>query len=603
MNKTTSIFRELDPISVAVLSKRFDSVTTKMANTLLRTARSGVLNQARDFSTSIVTRDGELLTGAEALPIHTLSGADLMAKAMAEIHPDLRKGDAFLHNSPYHGCSHAADHTILVPVIDDNGVHHFTIWVKGHQADCGNALPTTYMSHARDVYEEGALIFPAVKVQQDYRDIVDVIRMCEMRIRVPEQWRGDYLASVGAARIGEREILTMADEYGWDALHAFSRQWLDYSERAMVAAIRKAPSGSASASSTHDHVPGAPAGGITIKTTVTIDAENAMVDVDLRENPDVMACGLNLSEACARTSAMMGVFYSLEDAVPTHAGAFRRIRVYLRDGCIIGGGKHPTSMSVATTNLADRVTCPVMRAFAKIRDGIGMAEAGAFFPASLGVISGVDHRRRDTPFMNQIFLLSTSGPASPRADGWLNFVHAGNAGMCLLDSVELDELHFPVVIRSRRILPDTEGSGRTTGAPAGYCEYGPARGGSLSVSFIADGSVNNAKGVRGGGDGAKSRNQRRRPGEEPEELSNCEHLTLNDGETVISYTPGGGGYGSPLDRPTQKVREDVLERRISRQRAEDVYCVILDADGQVDLPATERLRGARSAGQRDTAGS
>lgn len=595
MTKTTIASGDLDPVTVAVLSKRFDSITTKMANTLLRTARSGVLNQARDFSTSIVTRDGELLTGAEALPIHTLSGADLMAQAMKKIHPNLAKGDAFLHNSPYHGCSHAADHTILVPVIDDHGVHHFTIWVKGHQADCGDSLPTTYMSHARDVYEEGALIFPAVKVQDGYRDIDDIIRMCEMRIRIPAQWRGDYLASVGAARIGEREILAIAEEYGWETLHAFSRQWLDYSERSMIAAINKAPNGFAYATSTHDQVPGTPEGGITIKVKVTIDAKAAIVDVDLRENPDVMACGLNLSEACARTAAMMGVFYSLEDTVPTNAGSFRRIRVHLRDNCIIGGGKHPTSMSVATTNLADRVTCPVMRAFAKIKDGIGLAEAGAFFPASLGVISGTDHRRHDTPFMNQVFLLSTAGPASSRADGWLNFVHAGNAGMCLLDSVELDELHFPIFIRSRCIVFESEGAGRATGAPAGYCEYGPIQGGSLSVSYIADGSVNGAKGARGGHGGANSRNQLRRVSGEIVDLPNCEHLTLSSGETVISYTPGGGGYGSPLERLPSKVREDVLERRISRHRADAIYGVVIGDDGEVDHVATELSRKSREA--------
>ncbi len=96
--------RTLDPVTLAVLNKRFDSITTKMANTLLRTGRSGVLNLAKDFSTSIVTRDCELLTGAETLPIHVLSGADLMARSMLELHPVLRRGDAFLHNSPYHGC-------------------------------------------------------------------------------------------------------------------------------------------------------------------------------------------------------------------------------------------------------------------------------------------------------------------------------------------------------------------------------------------------------------------------------------------------------------------------------------------------------------------
>ena len=72
-----------------------------------------------------------------------------MARSMMDLHPDLKRGDAFLHNSPYHGCSHPADHTILVPVIDGKGVHHFTVWVKAHQADCGNGQPTTYMGHAQ----------------------------------------------------------------------------------------------------------------------------------------------------------------------------------------------------------------------------------------------------------------------------------------------------------------------------------------------------------------------------------------------------------------------------------------------------------------------
>ena len=50
-----------------------------------------------------------MLAMAESLPIHVMSGPDLMARDMKEIHPTLRRGDAFLHNSPYHGNSHAAD--------------------------------------------------------------------------------------------------------------------------------------------------------------------------------------------------------------------------------------------------------------------------------------------------------------------------------------------------------------------------------------------------------------------------------------------------------------------------------------------------------------
>ncbi len=582
--------KKMDPVTLAVLSKRFESITTKMANTLLRTGRSGVLNLAKDFSTSIVTRDCELLTGAETLPIHVLSGADLMARAMMDLHPELRRGDAFLHNSPYHGCSHPADHTILVPVIDEKGEHHFTVWVKAHQADCGNGQPTTYMGHARDVYEEGALIFPAVKVQEDYEDIEDVIRMCQMRIRVPVQWRGDFLAMIGAARIGEREVLQMAVEYGWDTLHTFAEEWFDYSEKVMISAVKKMPSGSATATSTHDPVPGTPPEGIPIKVKVSIDGKDARIEVDLRDNPDAMPCGLNLSEACARTGAMIAVFNSIEDPVPTNAGSFRRLKVHIREGCVAGGGKHPTSMSVATTNLADRVTNPTQRAFSKIKDGLGLAECGPIFPASLGVISGVDPRNGDEPFVNQIFLFDTGGAAAAKTDAWLTICHAGNSGMCFIDSVELDELHFPFLVDERRLVRDTEGAGRTIGAPSGYCEYGPVGGGELEVVYVADGAINNAKGTLGGLDGARIRNYHRRGDGELVELPACEDIVLKPGEKIVSYSAGGGGYGPPVERPAAQVRYDVEEGWISKERAREIYGLVLSEDGSVNEAATAARR-------------
>ena len=588
-NKTTS---SLDPVTLAVLNKRFEAATTKMANTLLRTGRSGVLNLARDFSTSIVTRNCELLSGAESLPIHHLSGADLMARSMIELHPELHRGDAFLHNSPYHGCSHPADHTILVPVIDDEGIHRFTVWVKAHQADCGNAQPTTYMGHARDVYEEGALIFPAVKVQENYQDIPDIIRLCEMRIRVPEQWRGDYLAMVGAARIGEREILAMAKEFSWEILHAFENEWLDYSEKLMIAAIGKMPAGSATATSTHDPVPGTPAEGIRILVKVKVDTESAMIEVDLRDNPDTLPCGLNLSEACARTGAMIGIFNSIDDPVPTNAGSFRRINVHIREGCIAGGGRHPTSMSVATTNLADRVTNPVQRAFSKIKDSIGLAECGPIFPASMGVISGFDPRNDNAPFVNQIFLMDTGGAAAAKTDAWLTICHAGNSGMCFIDSVELDELHFPILVKARYLVPDTEGAGRTIGAPSGFCEYGPSGGGTLEVAYVADGAINDAKGTLGGYDGAKIQNYLRNGDGEVEKLPACSDIILKPGETIVSYSSGGGGYGPPFERPAEKVKYDVEEGWITEERAEQVYGVVIDENGAIDEEATAKRRRA-----------
>ena len=435
---------EVSGVRLAILHKRMEGICRKMANTLFRTGRSGVLNTARDFSCCIVTADSQLLSTAESLPIHVLSGPDIMNNAMKKLHPNLSHGDAFLHNSPYHGCSHSADHTILVPVIDDVGQHRFTVLAKAHQADCGNSLPTTYMGAARDVYEEGALIFPAVRVQKNYVDNQDIIRMCQMRIRVPEQWWGDYLAMMGAARIGEREIVALSSEYGWDVLENFSADWFDYSELCMIKEIRRLPGGARTVISSHDPFPGAP-DGINVNTSVLVSPENSIIEVDLRDNQDCLPCGLNLSEACARTAAMVGIFNSVSHTVPPNAGSFRRIRLHLRQNCVVGIPQHPTSCSVATTNVADHVANGVQRAIAELGPGFGMAEAGSVLPPSMGVISGQNPRTGEL-FVNQLFLGFGGGSASAYLDAWVTIQHVGNAGICHQDSIELDELNFPIFV-------------------------------------------------------------------------------------------------------------------------------------------------------------
>ena len=303
-------------------------------------------------------------------------------------------------------------------------------------------------------------------------------------------------------------------------------------------------------------------------------------------------CGLNLSEACARTAAMIATFNSIEDPVPTNAGSFRRIDVLIREGCVAGGGKHPTSMSVATTNLADRVTNPTQRAFSEIKDGIGLAECGPFFPASMGVISGLDPRNDNAPFVNQIFMCDTGGAAAAKADAWLTICHAGNSGLCFVDSVELDELHFPVLVKTRQLVIDTEGAGRTRGAPSAVCEYGPIGGGKLEVSYITDGAINNAKGAVGGHEGAKPDNFRRLASGKLEELPNCATITLEPGESVRSHTAGGGGYGPPHERPIEQVAHDLAEGWITRKRAESVYGLAFDRDGEIDQLATAKRRAA-----------
>src|SRR6266851_5236846 len=324
----TPAARGLDPTLMAVLAHRFEAIVREMTNTLFRTGRSSIINMARDFSCSIITAEDELFAAAEGLQVHVL-GAGLQTRSMRELHPDLREGDAYLHNDPILGNTHTADHTILVPVFVD-GEHLFTASAKAHQADCGNAEPSTYMTYVEDVYAEGGLVFPCVKVQRDYEDIDDIIRMCRRRIRVPDVWYGDFLAAVGSARIGERRVKEVVARYGVDTIKAFVREWLDYSERVMDQAIRKLPAKRLHASGRHDPIPGLP-DGVAVNVTVDVKPDEGRVTFDLRENPDCIPFGLNVSEYCARGGCMIALLNCLSDDVPRNAGSFRRVEVLLPD--------------------------------------------------------------------------------------------------------------------------------------------------------------------------------------------------------------------------------------------------------------------------------
>ena len=95
-----------DPASgarLAILASRFDGIVAKMANTLFRTARSGVLNSGHDFSCALLTADCRLLAAAESLPAHVMHGPDLVARYVAETHPDVNyKGPPATITFPRH---------------------------------------------------------------------------------------------------------------------------------------------------------------------------------------------------------------------------------------------------------------------------------------------------------------------------------------------------------------------------------------------------------------------------------------------------------------------------------------------------------------------
>lgn len=592
---TTPDAGPLSPLLLSVLANRFDAVVREMSNTLLRTARSAVINSARDFSCGITTAMNQMFCSAEGLPVHTF-GLHLQTRSMTELHDDIADGDAYLHNDPYLGNTHPADHTVIVPVFW-KGDHVFNMCAKAHQADIGNSIPTTYHAAAVDVYEEGALIFPCVRVVRGGRIVEDVIRTCQRRIRVPDQWYGDFLAALGAARTGERRIHEIFAKYGVETIRRFVDEWFDYSERRMRHAIRALPAAVLESESTHDPLPPLLPDGIPVRAIVEIDPLQERIRIDLRHNVDCLPNGLNLSEACAINNAVTGVFNSLGADVPRNAGSFRRIDVLLRENCAIGIPRFPHSCSVATTNLSDRLVNTVQAAFAKLGDGHGLAEGGVGMGAAGSVISGRDSRRGGAPYVNQLILSNNGGPAGPLADGWLTYAIPVVAGLMYRDSVEVIELKYPIQVRSVRIAAGRGGAGRRRGAPGFEVIYGPRKD-PMTVVFAQDGQEHAPHGVQGGHRGNAGESWKVGADGRETRIGNVGQVVVQPGEWLRGVDTGGGGYGDPLEREPDRVLEDVLESWETEERALEIYGVVLSGSAADESLAVDDARTAQTRRER-----
>lgn len=585
----------LDPVQLSVMANRLDGIVREMTNTLLRAARSAVISSARDFSCCLVTGDDQLLASAEGLPVH-IFGCHIQTANMRLYHgDDIRRGDAYLDNDPYGGNTHPADHTFMVPVFHE-GEHLFTAVSKCHMADIGNSIPSSYFVLARDVYHEGALVFPGVRIQRDFRNVEDIVRMCRARIRVPDQWYGDFLAGLGSARVAERRLEEFCAKYGIDAVKQFSRDWFDYSERRMIDNIRRLPRARLVNKGHSDPLEGVLPGGLELTVKLAIDPDEAMIHVDLSDNPPCVDVGLNTSLGAATSAVVGAIFNALDKDIPRNAGSFRRLRFTYAQESVVAAPKFPHSCSMGTTNVSERLVNITQSAFAQLRDGHGLSEGGTGLGVGMAVISGKDARRGNAPYVNRMMLSTNGGPASPVADGWVNYAIPVIAGLMYRDSVEVDELKHPIRVRSLSLVQDSGGAGRHRGAPAQQIEIEPT-GNPVTAVISCDGQHAPPRGVNGGLPGTPGQTLLVGGVDGDRKLPNVVQVVVPSGQALRGRDSSGGGYGDPLERDPARVLHDVLEGWESWRKARDIYGIVLTGEIEddslaVDAAATTRHRAA-----------
>ncbi len=111
-----------------------------------------------------------------------------------------------------------------------------------------------------------------------------------------------------------------------------------------------------------------------------------------------------------------------------------------------------------------------------------------------------------------------------------------------------------------------------------------------------------AWGLWGGKPGEVGGYYLRKKGETEYRGQDGSHRPVPAGSQVIVRTGGGGGWGGPLERDPEAVRDGVMEEFISAQAAREQYGVVLRDNLAVDDAATAQtrtaLRSQRESGQR-----
>src|SRR5699024_1546789 len=119
-------------------------------------------------------------------------------------------------------------------------------------------------------------------------------------------------------------------------------------------------------------------------------------------------------------------------------------------------------------------------------------------------------------------------------DGWLTYCGGANGGLITLDSVEVDEGMYPIIIESRYAKADTQGFGQWEGAPGMAGCYYPI-GHDMTVVYAADASSFPPKGVIGGLNAMPTYSRKQLANGDVIDLPAFNEEVIKDGEKVLFF--------------------------------------------------------------------
>jgi N-methylhydantoinase B len=553
----------IDPVTVSVVTHRLEATVAEMGEAMLRTAYSQILNSSRDFSTAIADHDCQLVSQAEHVPIH-VGSLPWAVKAVSEaFEGKIRPGDVYLLNDPYHGGNHLPDLTVFVPVFFDGELRFWSI-NRSHQSDIGGSTHGAYNPRATEIWQEGIRITP-IKLYDagEVRD--DVMRMVATNVRHELDFMGDLRAMIGSARIGERRVMAMLNEYGTNTVLGCVREMLASAETLTRQCISTWSDGVFHGESVLDD-DGFDATNITVRATVTISDDH--LTIDLSESDPQVTGFVNSSYPNMMSAAYMALTFLIDPQIPKNSGTFRAVEVVAREGTVVWA-KPPAPVTLATNHCAQEISEAIIKAVAQSCPDRAISGWGKRFRIAL---KGLDPRS-GRQFIWHLFHARPGGGASPVGDGWDNAGEGQAMGSSKFGSVEVAETRFPLFFETHEFLPDSFGDGRFRGGAGALLRLRLETTDMSMANTAGEGVRHGSYGLFGGLDG-KPHRYRLLHGASTRELKTKEtDIAVAPGSVFIIESSGGGGYGPPSERQVEKRLSDVENGFVTAISGADVAVI------------------------------
>jgi len=554
----------VDPIRLEIYKHLFAAIAEEMGAVLKKASYSPNIKERRDFSCALFDSHGNMIAQAAHIPVH-LGSMPLSVLAAIEqfiitptsqknddlitslsgvldivdndiINGGLKPGDMIALNDPFRGGTHLPDITMVTPVFipdiqDSNNLIGF-VASRAHHADVGGMTPGS-MPVGREIFQEGLIIPPIKLVKQGVvnRDLWDMILA---NVRTPDERAGDLSAQIAANQLGVDRLLEMVERYGKPEVSDYMVHLLNYAERMTRRLLSRLPDGEYSFVDQLDD-DGVDDKPVKIRVTVTIQGDTATVD--FTGSAPQQRGSINAVYAIT-LSAVYYVFRCLLGLdVPNNSGCLSPIKVIAPKGTVVNA-QPPAAVAGGNVETSQRIVDVLFGALSQADPkSVPAASQGTMNNISIG---GFDiERGRSFAYYETI---AGGMGARPGKDG-PSAIHSHMTNT-LNTPIEALEYVYPLRVLRYEIRYGSGGAGRFRGGD-GVCRDIQVLT-DVQATILSDRRYYSPYGLHGGKPGTVGKNVLIRDGKE-RELPGKGTFELQDGDILSICTPGGGGYGKPLE--------------------------------------------------------